>query len=182
MKSKLLFTLLFIISCTSHSNLLENYKPEKQDTDKSIFPKSWFAKDTILLEENITTVIQNISSASVSNDSKHLVIAVPNLRSLLLYDYKTGKILNKFRTDTRLSDIYATSGRTPHNLSHHLEQFKDAGLENLIFIPKIRWEEYGFSLNDTLSLFINNFCEVKYYNKYIFASALIRARAVNSED
>ncbi len=181
-KSIVFIFLSLLLSCSSNSNIFDNYYPERQDMDKSILPKEWQAKDTISLEENLSTVILNVSSASISNDGKYIAVVAPNLRSLLLYDYSSGKLLKKFRADTRLSDMYAISGRTPHNLSQHLVQFKEVGLENLIFLEQSKWEEFGFSLKDTLSLFINSFCDVNFFNNQLFVSALIRARSVNSED
>jgi len=179
MKRYYRFSIMFILmlGCSRNPSVVEQYTPERLPVDSSILPRVLIVQDTIYLEENDEIIIPSISSASISQNGNYIAITAPNARMMVLYDYKTGKVLNHLISDVSLSDIYAKSGRKPQDYPE-IGKYINMGFKNMEFITLNEWKQYEIDLQDTF-LLNNMFTYASFINNQLFVMAIVYIQAIN---
>jgi hypothetical protein len=175
MKLKIFIFIILLYSCNSNQDRLLEYKAEKLQTDESIEKFSLIPVDTLILEENEDVILQDISSAAVSQNSKYLAVASPPSKQLIIYNYINGKIIKYFYSGSNLSDSVALSKRKPSkwSFSEKLSKY------NWEFITINKLVENGRKMEDTIRIINNMYADAKFISNSLYCNVIVYIPCVN---
>ena len=168
MKYSILLLLLILMKCDPNTIAIEEYTPEKIAIDSSVQPKRMEIVDTIELEETAELIIQELSSAAISQDGEDLAIAVPPARKLAFYNYEEGKIKKIRFASSKLSDSIALKDIQPPD-------FRFTPMyapHNWKYIKVDKFSKYKLKQKDTTNINAQ-FVKMLYHNNELYSLVFI---------
>lgn len=159
----ILISILFLIACEDQDEII-SFKATSIDIDTN-FKKHLKYLDTIILEENDDVIIDNINSIDLCSSGNLLLINAPLTKQLVLYNYKSGKIIKNIQCNSSFSDSVTNSELKPHKFRVRKNKLIE---NNWIFLSTENFKEYNIPLKDTNymnNLFVNSI----FYKDSIFA-------------
>ncbi len=173
---KIIIVLLLLLSthCTSNKDLLSDFKQLKLAVDSTLHKKSLEVAELVNIEESESLILNDVYATDINFATNKIIVADPVNRSVNIYNYKTGSIINSVTSGLNLSDSLIYSGRIP--LDHTLTGRRFRYLKNA------EYEEFGLTQQD-INLQKNRYFVPKFVsNDKIEILATIYAPAISEDN